>query len=217
MHQNLGEHGLSLAHHLAREWELFRAVEAGSAGPLVSLWEASRPVVVVGRSGRVDDHVIGDACRADGVEVMRRQSGGGSVVLATGCLNYAVVLAVVSRPELVDVAGSFRIILGRVVELLDLPGLSVAGGTDLALDGRKVSGNAQRRGRRALLHHGTLLYGFDPALADRYLKEPARQPGYRSLRRHADFMGNLPLSAAIMRVRLQTGLATTFAPSHFRG
>ena len=62
-------------------------------------------------------------------------------------------------------------------------------------DGRKVSGNAQRRGRRALLHHGTLLYDFDPGLAARYLKEPIRRPAYRSGRCHADFIGNLPLSA----------------------
>ena len=108
--------------------------------------------------------VIEEACRADGVRVLRRFSGGGAVVLGPGCLNYAVALSLVSRPELADVAASFQFILGRIVAALGVPGLSIAGETDLALDGRKVSGNAQRRGRRALMHHGTLLYDFDPGL-----------------------------------------------------
>jgi hypothetical protein len=35
-----------------------------------------------------------------------------------------------------------------------------------------------------------------------YLKEPRRQPDYRSGRRHADFLGNLPLSAGEIGTRL---------------
>ena len=84
------------------------------------------------------------------------------------------------------------------------------------LRGRKVSGNAQRRGRRALIHHGTLLYDFDPGLAARYLKEPARQPAYRAARRHAEFIGNLPLSAETIRARLETAwraFGLTYCPA----
>lgn len=215
MHQKIEGTDLPPREQLEREWRAFQSVEAGGTGAHVSFWEAARPVVVLGRSGRAYDHIIEDACRTDDVDVMRRQSGGGSVVLAPGCLNYAVVVAVVSRPELAAVAGSFAFILGRLVELIDLPGLAVAG-TDLAFDGRKVSGNAQRRGRRALLHHGTLLYGFESALADRYLKEPARQPSYRARRRHSEFMGNLPLAGAMVRSRVEAGLETLLVPSRLR-
>lgn len=207
MHQNPEEPARSPRAHLAREWDLFQSVEAGTAGPLVSIWQAAQPLVVVGRSSRIPDDVFEDRCRADRVEVLRRQSGGGSVVLAPGCLNYAVAVSMVSRPDLLDVAASFRLILGRIVEALALPGVSIAGNTDLVLDGRKVSGNAQRRGRHALLHHGTVLHAFDSALAGRYLKEPARQPAYRAGRGHADFIGNLPLSAAATTARLRAGLA----------
>ena len=70
---------------------------------------------------------IQDACRADGVAVLRRFSGGGAVVLGPGCLNYAIALSLVSRPELADVAASFRAILGRVAAALGVPGLSIAG------------------------------------------------------------------------------------------
>ena len=152
---------------------------------------------------RVAADVCQEACLADGVRVLRRGSGGGAVVLGPGCLNYAVVLSLVPWTELANVAASFRYILERIAAALDVPGLAVAGGTDLALDGRKVSGNAQRRGRRALIHHGTLLFGFDSRLATRYLQEPVRQPAYRARRRHAEFIGNIPLPAEVIRERLE--------------
>ena len=204
MHENAEETRLDPEEQLTREWALFQSVEAGAPGNLCRCWQATQPVVVAGRSSPLAAGVILDACREDRVRVLRRFSGGGAVVLGPGCLNYAVVLSLVSSPELIDVAGSFQVILGRIVAALGIPGLSLAGETDLMLGGRKVSGNAQRRGRRALIHHGTLLYAFDPRLATRYLTEPARQPGYRAARCHAEFIGNLPLSAETIRERVET-------------
>jgi lipoate-protein ligase A len=208
MHQAVDETDLTAEAHLARELELFRALEDGVGGECCHLWEAVLPVVVVGRSTPIADDVELDACRADGVEIVRRSSGGGAVVLGPGCLNYAIAASLVSRAELMDVAGSFSVILGQIAAALDVAGVSIAGRADLSLQGRKVSGNAQRRGRRALLHHGTLLYDFDARLAVRYLKEPARRPAYRAARNHSEFLGNLPLSVQEIRFRLTTSLSS---------
>jgi lipoate---protein ligase len=192
--------------HLAREWQIFQSVESGTAECGYLTWATSRPVVVLGRSNRLSDHVNRESCHQDDVGVLRRSSGGGTVVLGPGCLNYAVVLSLVSHPALADVAASFRIILDQISIALALPELTVEGLTDLVLDGRKVGGAAQRRGRRALLHHGTLLYAFDPALATRYLKEPARQPAYRAGRSHHTFLANLPLSEELVQTRVGAGI-----------
>ena len=72
-----------------------------------------------------------------------------------------------------------------------------------ALAGRKVSGNAQQRKRHHLLHHGTLLYGFDGEQVGLYLRMPARQPEYRAGRGHAAFVRNLPSDADELRDRLR--------------
>lgn len=204
--------GLSAADQLAAEWAMFEAVDAGAAADGWRLWEADRPVVVAGRTNRIGELVNEDACRADGVPILRRQSGGGAVVLGPGCLNYAVVCSLVSRPVLLDVEASFRLILRQVVERLDVAGVVLVDRADLALDGRKVSGNAQRRGRRALMHHGTILYDFDPALAVRYLTEPSRRPAYRGARTHPEFMGNLPLTGEGARHRVSTALRQLCSP-----
>jgi lipoate-protein ligase A len=204
LHQNIEETSLDPEEQLARDWALFQSVEIGASGDLCRCWHAPRPIVVVGRHSRISDEVIQETCLRDDVRVLRRFSGGGTVVLGRGCLNYAVALSLDSRPELSDVAVSFQFILGRIVAALGVSGLSIAGGSDLVLAGRKVSGSGQRRGRRALVHHGTLLYAFDPGLATRYLKEPVRQPAYRANRCHDEFIGNLPLSAETIRARLDT-------------
>jgi lipoate---protein ligase len=199
-----GETEGDVTSHLAAEWNLFLSAEGGDPIETLRIWEASKSTIVLGRN-RLEDHdVIDAACRADGVQLVRRQTGGGTVVVGYGCLNYALLLSLIERPALADVAVSLERILQRITRALDVPDLAFAGQADLVLGGRKVSGNAQRRGRRALLHHGTLLYAFDPALAARYLKEPARRPAYRGHRRHLDFLTNLSLSSDEIIARLRT-------------
>jgi lipoate-protein ligase A len=142
---------------LDEELASFRALEGGGPETLL-VWEAERPCIVLPRGGAAEFHLPADA--GNGVPVLRRESGGGAVVLGPGCLNYALVVSLEKRPRLLDVEGSYAEILGALVAALRLPGVTAVG-SDLVLDDRKFGGNAQRRSRRALLHHGTILYGFD--------------------------------------------------------
>src|SRR5262249_29049021 len=145
------------------------------------------------------------ACRVDDVPILRRASGGGTVLLGRGCLLYSLVLSYQRSPELNDLTSSYAYILERVREALSglLPDLEHAGTSDLSWRGRKFSGNAQQRKRNHLLHHGTLLYDFDLGRVGRYLRMPVRQPDYRGQREHAEFLVNLPVSAAALEQRLR--------------
>jgi lipoate-protein ligase A len=187
---------------IAYDAALFEALDVTGTGETLRFWETSRPAVIVGHSTVIERDVHEDACASDGVPVVRRTSGGGTVVVGPGCLSYLLVLSLDARPVLRDVARSYRIILEPIVRALDVPGLQVRGVGDLALNGRKVSGSAQRRGRRALLHHGTLLYDFDLRLIARYLKEPARQPAYRASRSHLAFVANAPIATEVIKARI---------------
>ena len=192
---------------------MFEAVESGTSDGEYATWEASQPVVVLGRNIPAAAWVDQAACRRDGIDVLRRCSGGGAVVLGHGCLNYAVAIPIISRPELVDVGASIRFVLQHIVDALSVPGLAVAGDADLVLGALKVSGNAQRRGRRAILQHGTLLYDFDSQLAVRYLLEPPHQPTYRRTRRHDRFITNLPITRVAAAQRLARACAAIMASS----
>ena len=190
------------ADHLAADAALLSGVDETGSGETLRFWETREPAVIVGALGVIRREVHEDACRADNVPILRRPSGGGAVVVAEGCLNYSLVLSLDARPELRQVSTSYRLILNRIVYALGLPGLAMQGQSDLAFGDRKVSGNAQRRGRRALLHQGTLLWEFNARLLERYLREPERQPAYRSRRPHCDFVANVPLQPALIRAAI---------------
>jgi len=80
------------AENLALDEALLLAAEAGTGGELLRLWEAPRHAVVVGAGGSVALDVNVPACEADGVPILRRASGGGTVLIGPGCLCYSLVL-----------------------------------------------------------------------------------------------------------------------------
>jgi lipoate---protein ligase len=170
--------------------------QAPGSMEVLRTWEWTAPAVVLGAAGRLTQEVHEDACRRDGVPILRRSSGGGTVLLGHGCLCFTLVLAYERAPQLTEIASSYRYILSRIAEALAarFPGIEPEGTSDLARAGRKVSGNSQQRKRRHLLHHGTLLYDFDAKRLEHYLPPPRRQPEYRRLRGHDDFLANLPIA-----------------------
>jgi lipoate-protein ligase A len=195
----------TLAENLALDEALLLQGEAGESGEVLRLWEWPTPGVVLGAGCRLQQDVDEAACRSDDVPILRRASGGGTVLLGAGCLLYSLVLGYERSPDLNDITGSYRYILERVHAALTDVVLAAewSGTSDLAVGGRKFSGNAQQRKSKFLLHHGTLLYDFDIARVGRYLRMPDRQPKYRERREHEAFLMNLPVGAFEIRHRLR--------------
>jgi lipoate---protein ligase len=192
--------------NLAADEALLLAAEAGDGGEVLRFWEWPAFAVVLGAGGSVAIDVNEDACRADGVPVHRRASGGGTVLVGGGCLLFSLVLTYKRAAELRDVTASYRWILGRVQDALrPIAPLEPVGISDLAWAGRKVSGNAQQRKARHVLHHGTLLYAFVLPAVGRYLNPPEREPAYRAGRPHGDFVANLPADAGTLERLLAAG------------
>jgi lipoate-protein ligase A len=195
--------GLACAPHafLERERELHRRAEA-SGQECIWFWELERPTVVAGHSTSLEAEVNVTACQSDGVPVLRRDSGGGAVVLGAGCLNYTLILNLERRPDLRAVEDSHRFILDAAGRATGAAGVTRTG-TDLTIGGKKFGGSSQRRWRRTLLQHGTILYAFELSDVARYLREPARRPAYRQQRTHGDFLTNLPLDRGEFAARLK--------------
>jgi lipoate-protein ligase A len=165
-------------------------------------WESPVHFVVLGVAGKIAADVREEECVRAGVPILRRASGGGTVLQGPGCLNFSLALSLEARPDLRDLRASYVHVLERTARALGISGLAHEGTSDLARNGRKISGNAQKRGRRALLHHGTILHGFDVALVERFLEEPEKQPGYRALRPHHEFLEDVRLPREEIAARI---------------
>jgi lipoate-protein ligase A len=166
------------------------------------LWESPVPFVVLGSTGRLAEEVHHEACRRNGIAILRRSSGGGTVLAGPGCLCFSLIFDLEKRPELRDIHASYRAILGRIAACLAVEGLTHRGISDLALGNRKVAGNSQRRKSATLLHHGAILCHFDLPRITALLKDPARQPDYRAGRTHSEFLANLALPVETIKQRL---------------
>ena len=164
---------------LALEEALFRFFEREGGPPALRLWRPRSLCVVLGTGRPAARDVKLPLCREEDVPVLRRFSGGGTVVHSPGQLCFSFFLPFALHPSLRTVEGSYRFVFSlveRALSALGVEGLAFREPCDFALDDRKVSGNAQRRGRRFLLHHGTLLVDCDPAPLGRFLNEPDEAP-----------------------------------------
>jgi len=163
------------------------------------LWESPRHFVVLGAGSPCRTDVNAVACDLLGVPVLRRCSGGGTVVQGPGCLNYTLVLDRQTRPELESIAGTNQFVLGligaAVRRAAQLEGVAIQGISDLTTGPLKFSGNAQRRRRRFVLFHGTVLHGFDLGLISECLGTPEKMPDYREAREHGGFVTNISVDA----------------------
>ncbi len=207
-------HSSDPAFHLACDEVLLEQAEAGERGETFRFCEIEDPVVVLGIGGEWEREVRRDRCREDGVPVFRRASGGGTVVLARGCLDYGLVLDTKRDRALTGIRESYGWILSRIAGALSKRGVEAvhAGLSDLAWNNRKIGGSAQRRKRRYILHHGTFLYDFDVSLLSRYLREPPEAPEYRAGREHEDFVTNIPVSSGDVREAVMEAFGVMGAP-----
>jgi len=197
------------AENLALDEALLDAAEevgSSSDAEVLRLWEPRQVFVVAGSSSRLAEEVNLDACRVRGIPVLRRASGGASIVAGPGCLMYAVVLAYRGRSHLRDISEAHRFVLATIAAALNetMPGIRRAGISDLAIGEPqlKFSGNSLRCKRDYFLYHGTLLYNFPLDEITALLKMPSRQPTYRQARSHRDFLANVPLAGEGVRQAL---------------
>ena len=198
---------------------LDEAHEGRLTTPLARTWMAIEPTVVVGSSSRIDDEVDRAACERLGVGIVRRPSGGLTVVLGPGCVMWSVVVPFAgTQPAIERIHAA---LLDPLCEALRDTGKLVVrrGSSDLAIktaDGdRKVSGNALRIRRGGILYHGTLLDAFDLDLVGTVLRHPPREPDYRGKRTHGAFLANLGLGRPAIDAAVQRAFRAETASTYW--
>jgi lipoate-protein ligase A len=166
------------ASNMAVDESLLDSFDPERSTPVLRLYGWNPPALSFGRfqdAGKVLDL---ERCRANGVPVVQRITGGG-VIYHADELTYAIVCAPRHLPEEATVKESFRFLTGFLLTFYRELGLSAAYAADapedmsrlgrrtpfcfagresydILIDGRKIGGNAQRRMKNAIFQHGSI-------------------------------------------------------------
>lgn len=180
----------------ALAWSERALVREPLASPLMALWRPEGTHVAIGLSQSAE----GETTLREGVGagLVRRQSGGGAVLLYPGVLCWEAMARsdYVKRDQGDDgIRASYRALVKPVIAGLERIGVRafVAGVSDLSVElspdmpPRKIAGTAQLRRRDRILVHGSLLVEADISLLADYLSPPSVKPEYRGDRAHIDF------------------------------
>ena len=151
----------------------------------------SSPAIVMGISGKPESLIDIERYQKHPIPVIRRFSGGGTVVVDENTLFISFIF---SKKSL-DFGMSSQEVLRWSEEFYKpvfLPHPFVCQENDYTIAERKIGGNAHYFTKERWLHHTTFLWDYNPQLMA-LLQFPEKRPEYRLLRSHEEFITRLQL------------------------
>jgi len=161
------------AMNMALDEAIAEAVTYRVAGPTLRFYGWEPSAVSIGRFQDLEEVVDLEQCDRLGVQVVRRNTGGGAVFHDSGKeITYSVVCPEDMMPS--DINEAYREIGGWLVNALKLIGIEATFEpiNDVLVNGKKISGSAQSRRQGIFMQHGTLLYDIDQVRMFSVLKVP---------------------------------------------
>ena len=143
------------------------------------MWNPS--AVSIGRFQKLADQVHVENCRKHGVDIVRRISGGGTVFHdSTGEITYSITAKLADLGcKSLDMPSAYQKICSGLNEAVNILGADAEYRPpdpkrcpNLAIRGKKISGNAQTCKKGVLLQHGTFLLDIDHTRMFTFLKVP---------------------------------------------
>jgi lipoate-protein ligase A len=183
--QLIGPLELTANENLALDEVLTERVGRGERKPTLRLWKFSDAAVILGRFQSVQNEVDEDAARAGGVGIVRRVTGGGTILaLPDGAISYSIYVPD-DFVKGMSFAESYEMFDSWVIGALGELGVNAwyQGLNDITSDLGKLGGAAQARKHGAVLHHTMIAYGMNHALLGQILrvgKEKLSDKGIRS-------------------------------------
>lgn len=154
------------AMNVALDEVLTKAVGRGERGPTLRFWGWASDAVILGRFQSVQNEVQVERAREHGVEIIRRISGGGAMLVQPeGAITYSLYVP----PDFVrdlSFAESYAFLDSWIVD--GLRGLGIDAWyqplNDITSSEGKIGGAAQARRFGAVLHHTTMAYDMNVEL-----------------------------------------------------
>lgn len=155
------------------------------------LWIPDKQYIVLGASNKADDSVVESLVLRDNISVLKRRTGGQTVMLTPNNLiiSAAITDEDVMKPK--DVFNKFNDHIIAAIEKDHFAKFRTRGISDIALGEKKILGSSMYRGKNNLFYHAVLNFNEPPATFQKYLKHPRNEPDYRKGRSHHEFVTSL--------------------------
>ncbi|MFB6292016.1 MAG: biotin/lipoate A/B protein ligase family protein [Candidatus Nanohaloarchaea archaeon] len=158
----INEGRYSEAMHHALDEVLTERLRKGEMQPTLRFWHRENVSIPMGRFQAYHDEVQHDYIEEEGIEVVRRVTGGGAMYSEPGnVITYSLYVPRDQVPE--DIEESYQELDSWAVDALNELGLEVeyAPLNDIEHPEGKIGGAAQLRRGGAVLHHTMLSYDLD--------------------------------------------------------
>ena len=155
------------------------------------IWIPDKLYAELGASNNPNDSLNIENVIHDNITVLKRPSGGQTVVLSPNNIIISVVFVDRDSIQPREVFQHVNKLIISAIEKMGIQELSLMGISDIAVSGRKILGSSIYRNRTSLLYHAVLNLGEPAATFERYLKHPSKEPDYRNGRSHSDFVTSL--------------------------
>ncbi|XP_075480150.1 uncharacterized protein LOC142520847 isoform X1 [Primulina tabacum] len=149
---------------------------------------ATHPTIVMGVSGKPVELLDTESVLRDGIPVIRRYTGGGTVIVDHGTIfvtficNKDAISGLQSYPQPI-MSWSSLLYKGVFQGIGDF----TLRENDYVIGNRKFGGNAQSITKNRWVHHTSFLWDYEICHMG-YLKLPKRAPQYRQARDHLEFI-----------------------------
>lgn len=199
--------------NIALEEAIGRSVASGTAPPTLRFWR-NESAAIIGRSQSAGEELDLTRCRELDLPVVRRPSGGGTVLHHSNNLNYSLYLPEAGSGGVREESIRLSRPVASALESLGIPVRVKANG--LFAGREKIGGTAQSR-RWGLLHHGTLLLEDGEVMRSMEKLLRAQQADYEQMNHQLpsqpSAVSNLRelLSGKVSKEKLFQGLQDEFA------
>ena len=200
-----GTEGRSCAFYLAAEEYVAQHLPFDTPNQAYLFNWILQPTVVMGRNQVAHQEVDLDFCKREGIEVIRRKSGGGAIFADTRNIMTSLITGAGAVEPLFE---EYAAAVSGGLRTLGAP-TTVSGRNDITLEGGgKICGNAFYHLTNRNIVHGTMLYDTDPRLMQGALHPDVsklKSAGVKSVRSRVALLKDyLPFDVRELRRRLIT-------------
>lgn len=174
-------------------------------------WVPDKVYVVLGQRDSIDKAVNDVISKKHNATILKRPSGGHSVVLTP---KTVVVAMTHLGKTLKDIKPTFAKSIDIIIRALskqDVKNLQIKGISDIVIGDKKITGSSMYFAKTKLFFHAVINLSEKPDFIAQFLKHPETEPDYRQKRNHSEFITSLEEQGYIINInKLETDLKTVY-------